>query len=264
MQQYKIGIVGPYTGPRSCYGELLKQVALASSYSKYFEYIFADDGADPHISFSVAQNLVSIGIDGVIGHLSSASAEFAIPLYQDKNIPLVLPAATATHLTQSSNVYRICPTSLQQAQLILTEIKRNKNKPVYLWHDNTIYARSIIQYLNHQKLKTFDIINKIEKNAVIIFIGSHFEIAAILNKIKTSFEITVICCDDCSIKEFEILTQNTENIKKYVISPQPNYEGCISDALALLYKILSKKDDHLLHIEQENINSRFKLLHLPN
>ena len=67
-----------------------------------------DDRADAGTAADIAKDIVEFSPDCVVGHFSSAAAKAAIPLYAKYKLPLILPAATMSDLTDSDYVYRIC------------------------------------------------------------------------------------------------------------------------------------------------------------
>lgn len=264
MTLYRVGVVGPFSGPRASYGNLLKKIIISSKYSDYFEFIFKDDKADPEVSFIVANELVSKKVDGVIGHFNSSSASIASIVYKKAKIPLILPASTVTELTKHKHVYRLCPTNLQQSKIILNAFKKFNYTDCYIWTDKSEYAESIFKYINHLNIKQLNLSTKVKNKTLIIFLGSHYKIADIFNKLNYNGYITAICCDDCSIDHFYQITKDIKTIIKYVICPKPNFKECIFSSIQLLYEILSKniKDFKPVINNRENEKAKFKLLRI--
>jgi ABC-type branched-subunit amino acid transport system substrate-binding protein len=89
------------------------------------DFVFADDGASPKRALEVADYFVGNGVEVVVGHFSSDSAMSASEIYARHNIPLLLPAATASKVTRGkSNAFRICPSDSLLAKRLVTYVQR--------------------------------------------------------------------------------------------------------------------------------------------
>lgn len=257
MKKFLIGVVGPFSGPRSCYGDLLANTVLKSDYAPYFEYIFKDDQADPRVSKIIAKELIEANVQGVIGHFNSKSAVAAAEIYPS-SIPVALPASTALELCKFSNIYRCCATDLQQAQHLIKFKTEIKHKKCYIWHDNSAYALSIYQYLP-QDIDILDITHKLSDQDLVILLGSHYNVANLISMLNYSGKITAICSDDCSIDEFKKLTFKFSDIKKYIVQPSPSFTEGIELGLDTLYRLLANNKREIM---RENKAATFEILQL--
>ncbi|MER0236666.1 hypothetical protein [Fulvimarina sp. MAC8] len=67
-----------------------------------------DDKANGQQAGIAARQIIAFGPDRIVGHFASAAAKAAITIYRETPIPLILPAATHSRLTDERFVYRIC------------------------------------------------------------------------------------------------------------------------------------------------------------
>ncbi len=102
----KIGHVGPVSGAISHLGkdnEDGARLAIEDLNAKHlkiggktvkWELEAEDDAADPKQGTAVAQKLVDMKVNGVIGHLNSGTTIPASKIYFDAGIPQISPSAT--------------------------------------------------------------------------------------------------------------------------------------------------------------------------
>ena len=108
----KIGHVGPTSGgiahlgkdnengARMAIDELnAKGVTIGGKKAK-FELVPEDDAGDPKQGTAVAQKLVDLKVNGVIGHLNSGTSIPASKIYSDAGIPQISPSATNPKFTR--------------------------------------------------------------------------------------------------------------------------------------------------------------------
>tara|TARA_B100000700_G_C15062076_1_gene866548 strand:- start:151 stop:1038 length:888 start_codon:yes stop_codon:yes gene_type:complete len=72
------------------------------------ELLYFNDRASAEHTLSVAREIVQAAPDVVVGHFASACAAAAAETYRAVGIPLILPAATKTSLTEGGGVFRLC------------------------------------------------------------------------------------------------------------------------------------------------------------
>jgi len=260
MGKFRVGVVGPFSGPRSLQGALLANVLQASVYAKYFDFSYKDDQSNAKAAALVALELVDSNVQGVIGHFNSISAEVAIRIYPTR-IPIILPASTAPHLSKHPNVYRSCPTDLQQAQLIMHAVEELPHRDCYVWSDQSSYAQSIYAQLADYNSRPLDLGQKLSDQDLVIFLGSHQNIAEAIRALKYEGIISAVCCDDCASDDFKTLTAGLPNIRKYLIQSSPSIADCVSSAAHTLYMLLSAAHNSTL-IPKENHAAKFTLLQL--
>jgi len=108
----KIGLVGPLSGGLAHLGkddELGARMAIDDLNAKglqiggakvKFELASEDDAADPKQGTAVAQMLVDMKVNGVVGHLNSGTTIPASRIYNDAGIPEISPSATNPRYTR--------------------------------------------------------------------------------------------------------------------------------------------------------------------
>jgi glycine/D-amino acid oxidase-like deaminating enzyme len=94
----RIAVVGPFSGPRAAWGELLlRGIRRHSTPGLVWET--HDDLGDAEVAHRLA---VEIAADGgyraVVGHFNSLGAAAALPVYRAAGLPLLLPLSTGTGL----------------------------------------------------------------------------------------------------------------------------------------------------------------------
>jgi branched-chain amino acid transport system substrate-binding protein len=106
----KIGMGAPMTGDNAQFGIDISQgakIALedAGELEGFaFELIVEDDGGMPEGGAAVANKLASDpNIVAVVGHIFSGATDAAMPIYEDKGIPMMSPSATTPQLTQKGS-----------------------------------------------------------------------------------------------------------------------------------------------------------------
>ncbi|MFB5663696.1 branched-chain amino acid ABC transporter substrate-binding protein [Alteribacillus sp. HJP-4] len=169
--QIKIGasaalkkINGPLTPltPQFYYGAKL----AVDNWNKYHalkaKIVWSDDEASKEKALRAAEHLANQEVKGVVGHFSSECALNAAPIYMDKGIPLLLPAATNPSLTEFKNVFRLCSRDDQTSPLILDQsINYLQANRIALIDDKSYYGLNHIGYiendivnLNNRNIKT--------------------------------------------------------------------------------------------------------------
>jgi hypothetical protein len=276
MNKTLIGIVGPFSGPRDCYGKLLKQLTIQSKIADHANILFCNDQANADIAEKVAEILVKKKVDCVIGHFNSASAERASSIYTKYNIPLLMPASTKPSLTSYPLTFRICPNDFQQILAMVEFIKSKNISSITIWNDGSHYGKSISElFMQYNSLKQCQIINDntIHEKGVFICFGAHYHVADKINEIKKiQPNIMILCCDDCSIYEFTTIVENKNNI--WYASPAPDYAQCIVYALNLIkYYAYSGqplklnewlKNHNSFTSNRESLHAKFKIISLAD
>ncbi|ROM90332.1 ABC transporter substrate-binding protein [Pseudomonas brassicacearum] len=109
-----------------------------------------NDNADADTAAQVAADIVEWRPHAVIGHFASAAAAAAAPIYAAMDIPLLLPAATARHLTRSATTYRICDHDDNYVHAIGRFCRRHDLRLDDIRHDGTVHGRSVANALRNQ------------------------------------------------------------------------------------------------------------------
>lgn len=267
-----IGIVGPFSGPRACYGDLLTQTINNTLLPNYAELIFADDKANPIQAESVAISLVQKNVIGVIGHFNSQSAAAGGKIYASAEIPLLLPASTLPELTTLSTTFRLCADDSEQALAIVRFISKQNFRCAGIWVDGSAYSLSICEWIKkHSSINWIDA-KDVSENDLLILLGAHHHVLDyILYRKKELENVTIICCDDCSIEEFIKAAQFFK--KMWITTPTPEFMKCIMEAAGLVVQYLQMgiKINFLnwLHketcfVNQQNKFASFDLIKTPS
>ncbi|MFC9932135.1 FAD-dependent oxidoreductase [Streptomyces sp. NPDC127190] len=139
MGEVRAAVVGPFSGPRAAWGELLEQGAAAHADGPV-RWDFHDDRGDTALARSVAEAVVADGRYAlVVGHFNSAGARAALPLYRAAGLPVLLPLATAPGLLADAagTALRWCPDDVAQLTEIRAAARRAGHHRLAVTHDAT-------------------------------------------------------------------------------------------------------------------------------
>lgn len=156
----KIGLALPLSGNSTSRGqEILNAVLLAVEeinqkggiQSRPVVIELADDRDLPEQAQLAAQELVDKKVIAVIGHYSSDATLAALPIYQEAKIPLISPSVTLTHVPYEGTLFfRTIGNNKQQAMRVKQMIQSLKYKRVALIHNQSQYARDLINQVESQ------------------------------------------------------------------------------------------------------------------
>jgi branched-chain amino acid transport system substrate-binding protein len=151
----KIGVAGPMTGGQAKMGtDMLQSVELAVEewnnhgglLGKKIVIVKRDDEAKEQQAKSVAYELASEGVVGVIGHFNSGCTIPASEVYKEHMIPMITPSATNPYVTDRGhlNIFRVCGRDDQQGK-VAAEFAVNtlKAKKCAVLHDKTQYGQGL-------------------------------------------------------------------------------------------------------------------------
>jgi glycine/D-amino acid oxidase-like deaminating enzyme len=145
----RVGVVGPFTGPRAAWGRLLRDAVEAVPFAP-IRWEFYDDEGDAAVALARAKEIASgEGFRAVIGHFNSAGAQAALPLYRAAGIPVIFPLATAPGLLDGADGWalRTCPDDAAQAAAIAQAVLRQGFTRVAVMHDRSGYGRALATLL---------------------------------------------------------------------------------------------------------------------
>ncbi len=124
-QVFKIGSIGPLTGPASSYGISAKQgaeVAVAEINANggvagyTLELLAADDQHDAEKAINAYGNLMDQGMQALVGAVTSVPCIAVTEESHNDGLLQVTPSASAAQAAQYDNCFRICFTDPQQGQ----------------------------------------------------------------------------------------------------------------------------------------------------
>ncbi len=155
-QTIKIAIAGPFTGPVTQYGTMVKEGVdtaieqingAGGVLGKKLEAVSIDDGCEPKQGPVVANRVVNDKIHYVVGHVCSGATIAATNIYDSEGVVMVTPSATAPAVTDGKNyemIFRTIGRDDQQgpaaAKFITEKIKPQK---VAILHDKQSYGQGI-------------------------------------------------------------------------------------------------------------------------
>jgi len=249
----KIGVAGPFSGPRSAFGELLKRgVEQAKAEAALdVDWVVRDDAADPSRVERLAQELIGLGVVAVIGHFNSACALRAIPLYRRAGVLFLAPASTHPDLTAEGAglVFRFCPHDRQQVDAVASFLQaRGLGRPLVVC-DDTLYGRSLAEQCQRfwgaeVRALAFERLMQSPRDGVdaeaIFFAGIHFNSAQLIHALRQSgYAGAYIASDDSKIEEFAALARGAAE-GAYVLGLDQTYEQTSYLAAHTLLQALSR------------------------
>lgn len=246
-RQLIIGVAGPFSGPRSAFGDLLKKSCARASSSADLKIIFQDDQADASQARKVAREFIGRGADVIIGHFNSECAHAAGELYEVAGIPLLLPAATHPGLTNNRVTYRLCASDLKQIRAIAGEIAMEHDGTVAIWNDCSAYGERLRELLKSAVPGLRDVSAaraSVDGPALVACFGAYHRVAAFIRTIAAHRpDARFICADDCAITAFADDLHQLRGIR--VAMPVPGFAKCVESAFELIEQFLSEGDGDL-------------------
>ncbi|UCC63718.1 MAG: branched-chain amino acid ABC transporter substrate-binding protein [Anaerolineae bacterium] len=154
----KIGLQAPITGEYAYEGEgFVKVVDLATEQineegildGRKIEIVKCDDVGKPDESSKCANQLVSAGVQAVVGSYSSTCTEPASEIYNEAGLLQITPSSTATRLSQKGfqRFFRVCFLDDRQG-LFAANFMKDKLAAgkVGIIHDNSTYAQGLAEH----------------------------------------------------------------------------------------------------------------------
>jgi len=111
------------------------------------ELFWINDRATPDGGAAAAKAVLESGAQAVVGHFASGAALAAAPIYETRNFPVFLPAATAQALTQFRGIYRLCDSDVDYCSWIAEWITLRSFTKVYIETDGSVHGQSVKQCL---------------------------------------------------------------------------------------------------------------------
>ncbi|HME80713.1 MAG TPA: branched-chain amino acid ABC transporter substrate-binding protein [Candidatus Eremiobacteraceae bacterium] len=123
-----IALVAPLSGDQKAYGlQLSNGMNLAIDLWNEkrnladFGYVFHsfDDQGDPGVAQQQADfSMVDPQTAVVVGHVGAEETFLSLPIYHEKDMPLIIPTSPLAQLTRTGdeNVFRLCPTDIVEGQ----------------------------------------------------------------------------------------------------------------------------------------------------
>lgn len=275
-----IAVVGPFSGPRAVYGELLKKGVLRANVNiaKLLDVEFYDDMGDPSRAMAIANEVTKSGKVAVVGHFNSFSALEALPIYKEAQIPLLLPASTNMNiLKRFDNVLRFCANDELQIRIVKEYCLHHSYKTGVLLHDQTSYGKDLYDLFLKNKgfLSIKEYSNETLKHVdFVYFAGTHYNAAHITKRLlNMNYQGAIFLSDDSYTVDFIHLLskENVENC--FVVAAREDYEQ--TSYLATKYLIdnfdrenyfsyVVDKIDHGFSSTGENLKAGWSLKTIQN
>jgi branched-chain amino acid transport system substrate-binding protein len=154
----KIGVITPLTGSQAAFGEAHKNgylIALdelnakGGVLGKKIELDFYDDQGKPDQAVQGVAKLVDLDhVPIVLGSYSSETTKAMLPAVSQRQVPLIIPTATADNLMESQSpwIFRICASTADYAKAVTAFLKANgAPKTMAVVYENTNFGQSSLK-----------------------------------------------------------------------------------------------------------------------
>ena len=152
----KVGLIGPFTGPSSDFGIPLRQgielavaeINTAGGYlGRPLELVVHDDKGDPDTGLKASQELAKQGVVATIGFCNTGVAVKSLEVYQNAQLPLIVPCSTGTPLTAKyppaqSYIFRNSARDSIQAPFVVEDLVKRGWTKVAIFADTTGYGEA--------------------------------------------------------------------------------------------------------------------------
>ncbi|MFD3694685.1 FAD-dependent oxidoreductase [Streptomyces sp. NPDC058646] len=239
----RAAVVGPFSGPRAAWGELLERGAAAHD---SLDWDLHDDRGETAVSRTVAEAVVADGrYTLVIGHFNSAGARTALPVYRAAGLPVLLPLATAPGLLTGTTgaALRWCPDDLAQLAELRAAVLRAGHTAVAVDDDGSSYGAVLAQLLRvlpEDGLEVGGPDTGIPADATALIVcGTHAGAARTARARRAAgFTGTLYFTDDCAVEEFAELLGEAAG-EAHVARLQGGAAAQVDSAFATVAKALA-------------------------
>jgi len=152
----KVALAGPVTGTVAEYGEqvfngarmAIDRINAAGGVlgGRKLEAVIYDDACDPKQAVAVANKIAGDKVSFVVGHVCSSSTQPASDIYEDENILMVTPSATAPEITERGHKLTFRTIGLDNMQGPVAGryiVEKVKPKNLAVIHDKQQYGEGI-------------------------------------------------------------------------------------------------------------------------
>jgi branched-chain amino acid transport system substrate-binding protein len=153
---FRVGVIGPFTGPSADFGTpMLQGIQLAVEeinavggyLGKPIELVVKDDKANPDEGLKQSQALIAEKVAMVIGFCNTGVAAKSLDAFQAAQLPLLIPCATGTPLTAKfpavdSYIFRSSARDAIQAPFVVDDIVKRGWTKVAIFADTTGYGEA--------------------------------------------------------------------------------------------------------------------------
>ena len=147
----KVGVVLPLSGADAALGKEaslgveLAREAFEEATGAKVELLVRDDGFLPQGATRETEAVAEAGADAVVGELGSSRTALVAAAAEAKNIPLVIPLATAPGLVEGRAwVVRIVPDDEQQGEAAAALVEP-RTKVAIAYHPSSAWSKSVVE-----------------------------------------------------------------------------------------------------------------------
>lgn len=152
----RIGVIGPFSGPSSDFGNpMLHGVQLAVDeinavggyLGRPLELVIKDDQGDPDVGLKGSQELATADVVATIGFCNTGVAAKSLDVFQNGQMPLIIPCSTGTPLTAKfpapeSYIFRTSARDAIQAPFVVNDLVKRGWTRVAVFADTTGYGEA--------------------------------------------------------------------------------------------------------------------------
>ncbi len=150
----RVGLIGPFSGPSADFGlpmsngvhMAVDEINAAGGYlGRPLELVVKDDTARPNVGRKLAEELVADKVVTTIGFCNTGVAQASLEVFQNAQMPLIIPCATGTPLTSQypapqSYIFRTSARDAIQAPFIVQDLLKRGWTRVAVFADTTGYG----------------------------------------------------------------------------------------------------------------------------
>jgi len=202
----RVAVVGPFSGPRAAWGQLLLDGMAAVPHAGVRWVTFDDQGDTSQAVARAVEVIADGGFAAVLGHFNSLGAARALPLYRAAAVPVLLPLATAPGLAEPADVaIPLCPDDNGQAEVIARACRESRAGAVTVVHDGTEYGQRLAERIRDAAggvaVSVYDGWPAGRVDGTVVLCGSHHRVGALLRE-RPVGDGPVLVTDDCDVPEF--------------------------------------------------------------
>jgi branched-chain amino acid transport system substrate-binding protein len=168
---FRIGVIGPFTGPSADFGlPMLQGIQLAVDeinavggyLGRQLELVVKDDKANPDEGLAQSKAFLAEKVSAVIGFCNTGVAAKSLDTFQNAKLPLIIPCSTGSPLTAKfpapeSYIFRTSARDAIQAPFVVDDIVKRGWTKVAVFADTSGYGdaglKDVEKALETKKLK---------------------------------------------------------------------------------------------------------------
>jgi ABC-type branched-subunit amino acid transport system substrate-binding protein len=206
----RVAVVGPFSGPRSAWGQLL--IDAVAGAGDGVDWVLYDDQGDATLSgLRAAEVIRHGGYSAVLGHFNSRGARAALPRYADAGMACLLPLATEPGLTALAGglVLRWCVTDDAQVHTLLSALASAGYHAIDVLTDGNAYMAALADRFRTAELPGVSV-RRLPEHGVpehqlgaVVVVAVHHAAAALARTLRArGFQGQLAFTDDCAVPEF--------------------------------------------------------------